>query len=66
MTRLRRGRLIGGIAAVAVGALWMLQGAGILGGSVMSGHAQWIIIGGAVAIGGLVTIGTSVGRGPRG
>ena len=30
--------LIGGILMIAVGAVWTLQGVGILGGSVTKGH----------------------------
>jgi hypothetical protein len=42
------------IIAVVVGAVWILQGLNILGGSFMSGQALWLYIGIAVAIAGVV------------
>jgi len=48
--------LIGGILLIAVGAVWTLQGVGILGGSVMSGSTMWAIIGPVVAIVGIYLI----------
>jgi hypothetical protein len=45
-----------GILLVAVGALWTLQGLGVLGGSVMSGSTMWAIIGPIVAIVGVVLV----------
>lgn len=45
-----------GILLVAVGALWTLQGLGVLGGSVMSGSTMWAVIGPIVAIVGIVLI----------
>jgi len=42
-----------GILLVLVGALWTLQGLGVVGGSVMSGVTLWAIIGPIVAIGGI-------------
>ena len=48
--------LIGGILMIAVGAVWTLQGVGILGGSVMSGSTMWAIIGPIVAIVGIYLI----------
>lgn len=32
-----------------VGAFWVLQGVGIIGGSVMSNNSLWVWIGGALA-----------------
>jgi hypothetical protein len=45
-----------GILLVAVGALWTLQGLGVIGGSVMSGSTMWAVIGPIVAIVGIVLI----------
>jgi len=45
-----------GIVLVAVGALWTLQGLGVVGGSVMSGSTMWAVIGPIVAIVGIVLI----------
>ena len=36
---------IAGILLLLVGLLWILQGANIIGGSVMSGQSQWLYIG---------------------
>jgi len=41
-------RIGGNIVAVILlllGGLWVLQGANLIGGSVMSGHSQWLYIG---------------------
>ena len=45
------------IALLVVGGVWMLQGIDVLGGSGMSGHFEWTVIGAvlvAVAVGLLV------------
>ena len=52
-TRIRWARLIGGIVLLLLGLVWALQGAGILGGSVMSGQSQWLFIGVGLVIVGL-------------
>ena len=36
------------------GAVWMLQGAGVLGGSAMSDQSQWVVIGAVAAAIGFV------------
>lgn len=41
---------IAGILLLLVGLLWILQGANILSGSVMSGQSQWLYIGIVVAL----------------
>lgn len=45
-----------GVICILVGGLWILQGANIIGGSVMSGQSQWLIIGIAVAVIGLALL----------
>jgi hypothetical protein len=40
--------VIGGVAILA-GAVWILQGAGVLPGSFMTGQRMWLIIGIVVA-----------------
>ncbi len=41
-----------GALLIVVGGIWFLQGIDILGGSVMTGHAQWAIFGGiAILVG---------------
>ena len=39
-----------GIVLVLLGGVWTLQGANILGGSVMSGQSQWLYIGIALMV----------------
>ncbi|SNS05471.1 hypothetical protein SAMN05216276_1003110 [Streptosporangium subroseum] len=46
--------IIVGVVLVLMGGLWALQGLGYVGGSVMSGAGQWIWIGLAVLIVGLL------------
>ena len=50
----RRAVAVIGIVIALVGAVVTLQGAGILGGSFMSGSGTWLVIGIAMVIGGLV------------
>jgi hypothetical protein len=45
------------LIVIAVGALWSLQGLGLVGGSFMTGESQWLYIGlvtALVGLGGLV------------
>ncbi|WP_164893164.1 MULTISPECIES: hypothetical protein [unclassified Mesorhizobium] len=45
------------LIVLAVGALWSLQGVGVVGGSFMTGQSQWLYIGVVtmlVGLGGLV------------
>ena len=41
--------IVGALLIVA-GGVWFLQGIGVMGGSVMSGHAQWATYGGLAII----------------
>jgi len=50
---MRIGSLIVGAIAILVGAVWILQGAGVLPGSFMTGQRMWLYIGIIVAIVGL-------------
>ena len=43
-----------GVVIALVGAVFTLQGAGVLGGSFMSGSGTWLVIGIAMVIVGLV------------
>ena len=45
--------IVGGVL-ILVGLVWVFQGFGILPGSVMSGHRRWVLIGGAMALVGVV------------
>ncbi|WP_411910489.1 hypothetical protein [Mesorhizobium sp. CA13] len=50
-TRLTKNLLA--LIVVAVGALWSLQGIGVIGGSFMTGQSQWLTIGIVVMLVGL-------------
>ena len=50
---MRLGSLVLGVIALLVGAIWILQGAGVLPGSFMTGQRMWLVIGIVVAIAGL-------------
>lgn len=56
--------LVGGLTAL-VGAVWLLQGVGVLPGSFMTGQAFWAIVGAvSLVVGGvLVFAGLRMGRG---
>ncbi|MEU7749028.1 hypothetical protein [Nonomuraea sp. NPDC049158] len=60
--------LVLGVLLVLMGALWTLQGLGVVGGSVMSGVTLWAIIGPIVLIAGAVVafFGIRQLRQPRG
>ncbi|MEU7831865.1 MULTISPECIES: hypothetical protein [unclassified Nonomuraea] len=60
--------LVLGVLLVLMGALWTLQGLGVVGGSVMSGVTLWAIIGPIVLIVGAVVafLGIRGLRQPRG
>jgi hypothetical protein len=45
--------LIVGVVLLLLGLLWTLQGAGVVGGSFMSGKTMWLVIGIIVALVGL-------------
>jgi hypothetical protein len=58
-------RGIPGLVLCAVGAIFVGQGAGAIHGSSMTGHSQWIGIGAALLVIGLVLVGLAW-RAPRG
>ena len=45
-----------GVVMIAIGAVWILQGTGLLPGSVMSGQQMWAIIGAIVLVVGIVVL----------
>ena len=46
-------RVIVGVLLLVVGAVWTLQGLGVIGGSAMSGVTLWAVVGPIVAVAGL-------------
>ena len=42
------------VLAIVIGAVWILQGAGILGGSFMTGQAEWLYIGIVTVVAGII------------
>lgn len=48
--------LVLGVLLIVIGALWFLQGIGVVAGSVMTGVTLWAIIGPIVAIMGILLI----------
>ncbi|HKA48645.1 MAG TPA: hypothetical protein VKK19_03525 [Candidatus Dormibacteraeota bacterium] len=51
--RVRVTYLIPGVLLLLIGLIWVLQGAGVIGGSFMTGQKLWLGIGIVVAIAGL-------------
>ncbi len=49
-------RGIAGAVLCLIGAVWILQGTDALGGSGMSGHGQWAVIGAVVVLIGLALL----------
>jgi hypothetical protein len=54
--------LVIGVVAIGAGVVWTLQGLNIMGGTVMSGHTMWAIIGPIVAIVGVALVVVGAGR----
>ncbi len=57
--------LIVGVLLLLIGLLWTLQGAGVVGGSFMSGKTMWLVIGVVVAVAGLLLGSLGLGVGQR-
>ena len=49
-----RARLVIGVVLALVGLVWALQGFNFLGGSGMSGHGVWAVIGSFLVVAGVV------------
>jgi protein-S-isoprenylcysteine O-methyltransferase Ste14 len=49
-------QVIGGVLLVLVGGVWILQGFNVIGGSSMSGHGQYAVLGAIVALIGLALL----------
>lgn len=52
------GAIVVGVLCVLVGALWFLQGIGVVGGSFMSGSKLWLFIGVVVVLAGVALVRT--------
>ena len=50
------GSIVVGIVCVLIGAVWFLQGVGLLGGSFMTGSKLWLFIGLVVALAGVALL----------
>lgn len=50
---MRLGSLVLGVIGLLIGAIWILQGVGLLAGSFMTGQRLWLVIGIVVAAIGL-------------
>ena len=53
---MRIGGTIVAIVLILLGGLWIGQGSNLIGGSVMSGHSQWLWIGIVLVIVGLAAL----------
>jgi hypothetical protein len=47
---------VAAVLMAIVGMVWTLQGAGIIGGSFMSGRSEWLYIGSAMLVAAVVAI----------
>lgn len=56
------GRIVLGIVLAVVGAVWTLQGLGVVGGSFMTGATIWAVIGPVTALAGLGVAATGLRR----
>ncbi len=52
-----------GVIALAVGALFTLQGLDVIGGSAMSGHSVWAVVGIVLILVGLGVLGLAAQQG---
>jgi hypothetical protein len=53
-----------GVVLILLGGLWMLQGVGVLGGSLMSGQSFWAIVGLILLIIGIILCALGLRRRP--
>lgn len=62
---MRRALLVLGVILILIGTIWMLQGVGILPGSVMTGDPFWARVGSGLMIAGLALGGLGLWLGRR-
>jgi len=53
---IRWSNFVPGLICLLAGGVWALQGAGLIGGSMMTGQTLWIVVGTLVALVGIVLI----------
>lgn len=53
---MRFAKIAAGLVLLVLGALWTLQGAGLIGGSFMTSQTKWIYIGVVTGLVGLVIL----------
>ena len=58
-------RVVGGVLACVVGAIWFLQGINVLPGSFMTGQIQWAVYGGIAIVAGVALL-IAAKRRPKG
>jgi hypothetical protein len=63
--RVRLQFLIPGVILLLLGLTWLLQGAGVMKGSFMTGQKLWLVVGILVALIGLVVGWLGLAAGPR-
>lgn len=49
-------RVVAGIVAVLVGLVWVFQGLGAIDGYGMSGHGEWVLLGGILVVFGVALL----------
>ncbi|HYU92861.1 MAG TPA: hypothetical protein VEN95_05220 [Actinomycetota bacterium] len=59
---MRLSLVVAGIALIAVGGVWIVQGIGVLKGSFMTGDASWSWIGAACVLVGLAILARGLRR----
>ncbi len=52
--------IVVGVLLILLGAIWGLQGLGVVGGSAMSGKTLWAVVGPIVAVVGVVLLVTGL------
>lgn len=52
--------IVVGVLLILLGALWGLQGLGVVGGSAMSGTTLWAVVGPIVAVVGVILLVTGL------
>jgi hypothetical protein len=59
---MRRPSLIGAVLVALVGLVWLGQGTGLIGGSVMSGSSFWAVVGAVLLVAAAILVAREVRR----